>query len=192
MPTPLLYLVVGPNGAGKTTFFDRVIGPATGLELVNADRIAAERWPGSEAGRAYDAAKIAAERRDQLIAGRISFATETVFSHPSKLEMLERAGAAGYRSYLQVVLVPKELAVARVGKRVEAGGHDVPREKIEQRFDRLWPLVARAIEIADESTIYDNARGSFRVVARYADGEPVGAPTWPTWTPEAMKNSGQA
>ena len=38
--TPVLYLIVGPNGAGKTTLFERVIGPATGLEFVNADRFA--------------------------------------------------------------------------------------------------------------------------------------------------------
>ncbi len=182
----MLYLVVGPNGAGKTTLFDRVIGPATGLEFVNADLIAAERWPGSSPRHAYEAAKLAAARRDELLSARGSFATETVFSHPSKLEMLERARAAGYRTYLQVVLVPKALAIARVRKRVEGGGHDVPRTKIEERFDRLWPLVAGALAIADEATVYDNSRGSFLVVARYFSGRPAGTPNWPAWTPPEL------
>lgn len=186
MRTPVLYLIVGPNGAGKTTLFERVIGPATGLEFVNADLIAAERWPGSEPQHAYEAAELAAVRRDQLISAGGSFASETVFSHPSKLEMLERAQAAGYRTYLQVVLVPKALAVARVRKRVESGGHRVPKAKIEERFDRLWPLVAAAVGIGDEATVYDNSRGSFVVVARYSAGRLVGAPGWPAWTPPEL------
>ena len=186
MRTPILHLLVGPNGAGKTTFFEQVIGPVTGLEFVNADRIAAERWPGSEPRHAYEAAKLAAARRDELIAARGSFATETVFSHPSKLQMLERARAAGYRTYLHVLLVPKALAVARVRNRVQTGGHDVPRHKVEERFDRLWPLVAGAVAIADEATVYDSSRGSFAVVARYSSGQLVGTPRWPAWTPPGL------
>jgi predicted ABC-type ATPase len=184
--TPVLYLVVGPNGAGKTTLFERVIGPATGLEFVNADLIAAERWPESQSQHAYEAAKLAAARRDLLISARGSFATETVFSHPSKLAMLQRAQRAGYRTYLHIVLVPKALAVARVRKRVETGGHDVPQGKVEERFDRLWPLVAGAVAVADEATVYDNSRGSFRVVARYGTGRLIGAPSWPAWTPPEL------
>jgi len=184
--TPVLHLMVGPNGAGKTTLFEQVIGPVTGLEFVNADRIAAEQWPGSESQHAYEAAKLAAARRDELISARGSFATETVFSHPSKLEMLERARAAGYRTYLHVLLVPKALAVARVRNRVQNGGHDVPGHKVEERFDRLWPLVAGAIVIADEATAYDSSRGSFAVVARYSSGQLVGTPRWPAWTPPGL------
>lgn len=184
--TPVLHLVVGPNGAGKTTLFEEVIGPATGLEFVNADRIASERWPGSELRHAYEAAELAAERRAELISVRGSFATETVFSHPSKLQMLQRARAAGYRTYLHILLVPRALAVARVRNRVQTGGHDVPQHKIEERFDRLWPLVARAAAIADETTAYDSSRGRLDVVARYSSGRPVGAPNWPTWAPPEL------
>jgi predicted ABC-type ATPase len=190
LPTPVLHLIVGPNGAGKTTLFERVIGPATGIEFVNADRIAAERWPGAEAESSYEAAKLAAERRDRLISVRGSFAAETVFSHPSKLELLERAAAANYRTYLHVVLVSKELAVARVAKRVEYGGHFVPPDKIEQRFERIWPLVAAAVPLADEATVYDNARGTFEVLARYAKGSRTQVAEWPVWTPAELRGAG--
>ena len=58
-----LDLLVGPNGAGKTTFFERIIAPdRPGLPFVNADRIAAARFPGEEVERAYDAARIAGSR----------------------------------------------------------------------------------------------------------------------------------
>ena len=41
-----LDLVVGPNGAGKTTFVELVLAPLRpGVTFVNADVIAAARWP---------------------------------------------------------------------------------------------------------------------------------------------------
>ncbi len=55
-----------------------------------------------------------------------SFIAETVFSHPSKLELIDTAHAAGYTVVVHVVLIPEELAVQRVSHRVSAGGHDVP------------------------------------------------------------------
>ena len=71
MSDPVLHLLVGPNGAGKSSLHDLVIGPVTRLELVNADVIAAERWPGDPARRSYDAAVVAATRRS-ISSGRRS------------------------------------------------------------------------------------------------------------------------
>ncbi len=160
MSTPVLHLVVGPNGAGKTTFYEEILRPATRLPFINAD-----------------------------IADRRSFVTETVFSHPSKLELLRMAAAAGYRRYLHVILIPEELAVQRVAVRVETGGHEVPEEKIRSRFRRLWPLVRQAIALADEAEVRDNSRAktAFRLVARYHRGEMVGSADWPPWTPPELR-----
>jgi len=69
MPDPVLHLLAGPNGAGKSMLHDTVIGPATHLEFVSADLIAAQRWPEDPAGSSYKAASLAAERRS-LAAGR--------------------------------------------------------------------------------------------------------------------------
>lgn len=189
MPTPVLHLVVGPNGAGKTTFYERILGPATGLPFINADRIAAERWPDDPGGHAYEAAAQADVDRRSAIAARRSFATETVFSHPSRLEFLGAAGSAGYRLYLHVILVPEELAVARVVVRVETGGHYVPEGKVRGRYRRLWRLVREAIDVADEAEVRDNtqARTPFRLVARYLGGKGLGVADWPAWTPPELR-----
>lgn len=180
---------MGPNGAGKTTFYERILGPGTHLPFINADRIAQQKWPEDPVGRAYDAAEIAAERRQAAIDAGESFATETVFSHPSKLELLETAQASGYRTYLHVILIPEELAVRRVLVRVEVGGHGVPEEKVRARFRRLWQLVRRAIDLADEAEVLDNsrARTPFRKVARYQRGELIGEADWPPWTPADLR-----
>jgi predicted ABC-type ATPase len=189
MADPVLHLLAGPNGAGKSTLFEGVIGPTTHLDFVNADNIAQERWPDDPASRSYDAAVIAAERRAELIAARRSFATETVFSHSSKLELVHAAIDAGYLVTLHVVIVPETLAVARVASRVEVGGHTVPEEKVRERYSRLWPLVASAIEVVDSAFVYDNSRGDepFRVVASFDHGLIVGDAHWPLWTPKALR-----
>ena len=190
MADPVLHLLAGPNGAGKSKLFAEVIGPATHLECVNADDIAAERWPEDPAGRSYDAALIASDRRAELLAARTSFVTETVFSHESKIELVQQACAVGYLVTLHVVVVPEELAVARVANRVEHGGHAVPEDKVRTRFHRLWPLVAEAITLADAAFVYDNSRikPAFRLVASFDHGVLAGDSDWPPWTPPALRD----
>ena len=189
MPDPVLHLIAGPNGAGKTTLYDTIIGPVTHLDLISADIVALERWPNEYASMAYEAAAVAADRRAELIEARTSFATETVFSHASKLELVQAALAAGYLVTLHVVMVPEELAVARVANRVEGGGHAVAEEKVRSRYARLWLLVASAFDVADAVIVYDNSQAArpFRVVTRFEHGSIVGDPDWPSWTPDVVR-----
>jgi len=186
---PVLYVVAGPNGAGKTTFFTEVLEPATHLEFVNADRIAAERWPGDELANAYEASAAAAQERDRRLAARQSFVTETVFSHPSKLDLIRDAAAAGYLVYLEVIAVPVELSVARVPNRVANGGHDVPEAKIRERHARLWALVAEAIGLVHEAHVYVNtaAGDPFCLVASYRQGMLIGTADWPPWIADELR-----
>ncbi|MFT4046879.1 MAG: zeta toxin family protein [Solimonas sp.] len=180
---PLLHLLAGPNGSGKTTFHEQVLGPVTGLPFINADLIARERWPGSGRDRSYEAAKIAGQRRDEMIAQRRSFIAETVFSHPSKVELIRQARSAGFLVIVHVILVPLTLSIRRVEARVRHGGHDVPVDKQQARFPRLWPLVAAALRLADEGFAYDNssAKLPYRLVAHFENGRLVGVADWPAW-----------
>lgn len=182
---PVLHLIVGPNGAGKTTFFERVLSPITRLPFINADIIAHRHWPDDTEGRAYEAARLAEQARARAIAQGLSFIAETVFSHPSKLELIADAQGAGYLVGLHVVMVPEELSVVRVRLRAKQGGHAVPEEKIRARYRRLWTLVAQAIERADEASVYDNSnsRQPFRRVAHLEKGRALITPSLPDWSP---------
>lgn len=88
-----------------------------------------------------------------------------------------------------VVLVPLELAIARVENRVEQGEHDVPTAKIRQRYERLWAHVADAVEHAHETFAYDNTSAArpFRLIARLEHGRVVGTPDWPSWAPAELR-----
>jgi predicted ABC-type ATPase len=183
-----LDLVVGPNGSGKSTFVEFTLAPLLLTSVfVNADEIARQRWPADPATHSYDAARVAADTRARLIELRRSFIAETVFSHPSKLDLIDSAHAASYTVVLHVLLIPEELAVERVKRRVKAGGHEVPEDKIRQRYQRLWPLVATAIARCDSATVYDNSslKGP-RIVAQMSGGQLVGAASWPEWTPSTL------
>ena len=183
-----LDLVVGPNGAGKSTFVELVLVPLRpGVMFVNADVIAAARWPDDPTGHAYDAARVAAATRDALIAARMPFIAETVFSHPSELDLISRVQAAGYTVTLHVLLVPEHESVQRVAHRVAAGGHGVPEDKIRSRYARLWPLVADAIAQADLTHVFDNSGfDGPDERALFAGGFPIGPCRWPDWAPAEL------
>lgn len=183
-------LVVGPNGAGKSTFVALTLAPLLPRSVfVNADEIAKQRWPDDPFSHAYDAARIAAETRSRLIELGRSFIAETVFSHPSKLDLVRAARTADYTVVVHVLLIPEDLAVERVERRVRAGGHGVPEDKIRERHRRLWALVATAATASDTATVYDNSRRDGpRIVARMSGGMAVGSSAWPSWTPEALQS----
>lgn len=186
---PVLHLLAGPNGAGKSSYFGDVLRPATHLPFINADEIAAERWPDAQAEQAYEAARIAeAQRRDRIAEGA-SFISETVFSHPSKVQLVADAVEAGYLVHLHVIMVSVELTVQRVLERVRRGGHTVPEQKIRDRYERLWEHISAAIRLADMAEVLDNssARTPFRLCVRYAHGALIGSPSWPVWTPAALR-----
>lgn len=159
---PTLFLLAGPNGAGKSTLYADRIKPQTNAPFINADDIL-KRWQAERDGAvsddAYAASKEAAAQRAQLIIARRSFVSETVFSHPSKLALIETALAAGYRVVLYHVNVRHpDMSVARVAARVVMGGHPVPENKIRERYDRNQTLIRDAANLATITHVYDNSR----------------------------------
>lgn len=155
---PTLWLLVGPNGAGKSTYYEKVVGPHFGGPFINADRMALERWPDAPFDHSVEAARTANELRGELIAQRKSFATETVFSHPSRLEILRRAGEAGFERWVTWVGVElADLAVARVRERVSRGGHPIPEEKIRARYGRMRALAREAVTTCERGMVVDNS-----------------------------------
>lgn len=183
-----LDLVVGPNGAGKSTFAQEVLAEQLpGIVFVNADLIALERWPDDPVSHSYEAARIAEATRSALIESGRQFMAETVFSHPSKLALIDQAQEAGYFVALHVLMLPVQLAVARVAARVERGGHSVPENKIRERYHRLWPLVVVATEKVQSAAFWDNSMlDGPELVAELASGQLLGPPSWPSWTSDVL------
>jgi predicted ABC-type ATPase len=158
--SPTLHILAGPNGAGKSTLYRNWLSYETDAEFVNADLLAREalgRHAESQA-EAELGQELANARRDALLRTHQSFVTESTFSHPSKLELIRAARAAGY--YIAVYHVNVEspdLAVDRVAARRAEGGHPAPEDRIRKRYERNQPLIREAIQMADRGLVFDNS-----------------------------------
>jgi len=96
--------------------------------------------------------------RQKLIEQKISFTLETVMSHPGKVELLAQAQAAGYRTYLYFVATDDPaINISRVKSRVKLGGHDVPEDKIAERYHRSLELLMAAIRHTNRAYVFDNS-----------------------------------
>jgi predicted ABC-type ATPase len=178
---PIVVAIAGPNGAGKSTFFEAHL-KSGGLRFLNADAIAKEL----EAD-AYEAARIIAALRTELVNQRESFIVETVFSDPvgDKLSFLKQTAQSGYGVVLCFVgIANADTSEQRVAMRVSQGGHDVPTEKLVKRFPRTLANLALAIRELPCVLIFDNddLRSPFRQVATYTNGREVQSsgqiPSW--------------
>ena len=116
--------------------------------------------------------------RRQFLAAKETFTFETVMSHPSKVELLEKARASGYRTYLYFVATDDpSINQSRVRNRVQLGGHPVPEDRIESRYHRSLALLPDAIKLAHRAYIFDNSGDNsdhqHTWIAEITDGEVI-------------------
>ena len=170
--SPVIVAIAGSNGAGKSTFFHSHLA-GTGLRFVNADDLALEL--GLEA---YEAAKVADALRRALLKKGESFVFETVFSDPvgDKVQFLKDTADRGYKVVLIFIQIPDtETSIQRVSMRVAQGGHDVPDEKLQSRFERTRANLQRAIEALPLVLVFDNSdlKHPYKRVAVYSHGTQI-------------------
>jgi predicted ABC-type ATPase len=171
---PVLIVLAGSNGAGKTTFHELFL-ERLGLPFVNADRIAQVLDPSDPGQVAYQAANLADEARRDLMKRRLSFCMETVFSDPAgdKVQFLKDAQTAGYAVIgIFITLSDPALSLARVVQRVGRGGHDVPDDKLQSRFERTARNIQAALQFVDVGLLIDNssAKAPYRLVELWVHG----------------------
>lgn len=169
---PVVVAIAGPNGAGKTTFFEAHL-KSSGLRFLNADAVARELEVD-----AYETARMIEALRTELAGQRESFIFETVFSDPvgDKLGFLKKSAQSGFAVVLCFVGISSaDISDQRVAMRVSQGGHDVPPEKLAQRFPRTVANLAAAIRELPCVLVFDNdnLKAPFRHIATYVNGQAV-------------------
>ncbi len=109
--------------------------------------------------------------RHKLLEQSIDFTFETVMSSPDKVQFLRRAKAAGFRIYLYYIATEDtEINISRVKYRVKMHGHDVPENKIVERYFRSLGLLIEAIRLSDRAYIFDNSSQNRVWLAEVTDG----------------------
>jgi predicted ABC-type ATPase len=96
--------------------------------------------------------------RKKLLKEKKKFSFETVFSHQSKLDIMQEAVQAGYKVYLYFVSTESpEINKYRVERRVKNGGHPVDPVKITQRYYRSLDLLFDAAQLSYQAYFIDNS-----------------------------------
>lgn len=139
----------------------------------------------------YWASVLADFIRHKLLASKTSFTFETVMSSPDKVDFLQKAQQAGFRTYLYYVATEDpDINVSRVSNRVKQGGHPVPEEKIRKRYLGSLALLPHAVAFADRAFIFDNSAHTENhiLVAEVTQGEEVEMKTdsMPHWFKTAL------
>lgn len=148
---PEIIVFAGPNGSGKSTI-TQTLRPVD-FDYINADEIQRALHCTN-----LEAAKAAECLREEHLEQNRSFCFETVLSTRRNLELLRRAKDKGFfiRCYY-ILTVDPLINVARVRSRVLSGGHDVPENKIKDRYDRALNLIPELVSVCDVCHIYDNS-----------------------------------
>jgi len=181
---PIALVLAGHNGSGKSTLWNARLADLVKIPLANADRLTLSLLPppGTDGNLRPWAIRLRDEderwqRLSQesvrLFLGlamehRMPFAFETVFSYlkqepngswKSKIEIISQLQDLGYYVILLFVgLTNADLSLARVATRRLQGGHDVPVEKLRDRFPRTQQAIRMASAVADLTVLFDNSR----------------------------------
>ncbi|MEA5260699.1 zeta toxin family protein [Arcicella aquatica] len=155
-----LYIIAGCNGAGKTTASFYILPNVLDCkEFVNADEIAKGLSPFQPEKVSLEAGKIMLNRIDELLEKNLDFALETTLSSKAYAKTIQRAQQKGYFvTLLFFWLESVELAKQRVKIRVSEGGHNIPEDVIERRYQRgINNLFETYLPLCDNTMLFDNS-----------------------------------
>ena len=159
--TPVIAVLAGVNGAGKSSvaggflekegdaFFNpdtvaqqiRSLHPDIPLTLANA-----HAW------------QIGKSLLEQAITSGRDYRFETTLGGRTIAQLLEQAARSGHRLHLWFCgLASADLHLRRVRSRVAHGGHDIPEEKIRERWNRSRENLIRLLPLTDHLRVYDNS-----------------------------------
>ena len=162
-----LYTIIGGvNGCGKSSLTGALKAERSDLGLIiDVDKLAAQLGSPVEGGKA------AVRKIDECLDKGISFTQETTLSGARTERTIRRAKERGYTIRLYYIgLDTMEESLGRIANRVAKGGHDIPKEDVERRFQSRFADVLRVLPYCDEARFFDNDNG-FVEVAEYRNGE---------------------
>ena len=172
MSNPNLWIIAGPNGAGKTTFVQQTLSdfglpPDT---YINPDAITLEylkekgihRWEDAPPALLRETFIRAANDSEALLAQRMedggTAVIESVLSTEKYRKLVQRVRELGGTVRLiYIALNSPTLSKERVRLRVSRGGHGVPEDKLESRWQKSLELLPWFAFHASEFWLIDNS-----------------------------------
>ncbi|MGB3650137.1 MAG: zeta toxin family protein [Rivularia sp. (in: cyanobacteria)] len=154
---PNLIIIAGANGSGKSTL-TRGIFQNSNLPIIDPDAIAREINPSSPESVAITAGRQAVNQINSYLINNQSFGAETTLSGNNYLKIMDKAKKKGFEvSLIYIGVDDVNININRVQLRVRRGGHNVPASDVRRRYQRSMNNLYKAIEIADNTKVYDNS-----------------------------------
>jgi predicted ABC-type ATPase len=173
---PALVIIAGPNGSGKSSAYgnakldweDRII-------WINNPDLLTLRLQAAEKLDKLNANLEAVNRIEKWLYASIdvhqTIGVETVLSTDKYRKLVSYAKQRGFEFWLiYVVLDSEERNIERVRIRAKSGGHDVPPDKIRERYWRSIQQLPWFLDNADRAWIYDNSDDEPSLIGRKEAG----------------------
>ncbi len=168
--SPKIVVLAGVNGAGKSSIGEKFTESERGY-FFNPDTIAAQiRGLHPDIGTALANAhawQIGKALLERAIAGKRDYRFETTLGGNTITALLVRAAEAGHHVNIWFCgLASPELHIKRVQTRAARGGHDIPAEKIHQRWRTSRENLVRLLPYIHHLRMYDNSHEADPVIGK--------------------------
>ncbi len=158
---PKIYVWAGVNGAGKSSIGEGIFCSKES-KVFNPDTIAAkirtlhaDISPGLANGHAW---QIGRELLEQAIREGKDYRFETTLGGRTIPALLHQAALSGHLLNMWFCgLESPELHLKRVRARVARGGHDIPEDKIRERWKGSRENLIRLLPVLHHLRVYDNS-----------------------------------
>ena len=136
------------------------------LRFINPDLIAAGLAPFNPESASFKAGRLMLAEIDECVNAGHSFAFETTLSGLAYLKKIAIWQKLGYEVKLWFLSLPMEdVAVSRVARRVQQGGHNIPEDVIRRRFRAgLENFYERYSKVVNSWAFYDSSGMHIRLI----------------------------
>jgi predicted ABC-type ATPase len=172
-------MVAGPNGSGKSSLYGDVDIEAfsQSIWIINPDLLTQriQQVEGLSLGDANVEAVVRIEAwLDASIRAHQTVGVETVLSTDKyrRLVLAAKKNQFEFR-LIFLMLASPNLNVERVRLRVRKGGHDVPENKIRDRWVKSLRQLPWFLDQADQVAIFDNSGAVPKIIDRKSQGRIV-------------------
>jgi predicted ABC-type ATPase len=157
----MITVIAGVNGAGKSSIAGAHIR-ASGGDYFNPDEVTRELMANNSSMTLNEANSkawtIGFEQLNRAIANDDDYIFETTLGGNSISNALHQAIDEGREvSIFYCGLSSADLHIERVATRVARGGHDIPEEKIRQRWENSIINMIELIPICSAVRVFDNS-----------------------------------
>ena len=182
-----IQIVAGPNGSGKSTFAESYfLRTQRSLVFLNPDLIAAGIGPLDFERASFQAGRVLIGEIKSRIARGENFSFESTLSGKSWVPILRQAADQGYRVSIYFLFLSSiEKSLKRIAKRVQQGGHSVPKSAVRRRyprcFENFWNLYR---PLAEDWYVFDNSNKAPKLILtkdEFEDFERDEQDSWSHW-----------